>query len=1056
MSPALYHNRYLLILTIIVVLVAGLSAVSNLPRLEDPRIAQRNPTVITLYPGAAADQVESLVTKPIEDELRELAEIKDIESTSRDSVSIIGIELQDWVDRSNNQIIFSKIRDRLADVAQQLPDGVNAPEFDDIRGASAYTLLIALSSPADQTQQLGIHTRLAEELADRLRNLGGTETVRLYGQVDEEITVELDEDIRASLGLTNQQIASLLQAADVKANAGVLRSSDQSVLLGVSGEVSTLQRIKRIPVASQAGQTVYLGDIARITKAYRTPPTEIAFTQTDNRSILVAAQMTDSLRADQWTEAAKAVVNNFQTEFSGVQTDILFEQNQYTEKRLTELSTNLMLGIMVVMLVILVFMGWKPALIVGLALPLSMAATVFSFSFFDQQIHQMSIFGLIIAIGLLIDNAIVTTQEVRKNILTKGMPPEQALEEAIRFLRTPLLASTLTTILGFMPVFLLPGNVGDFISPIAISVVMALSFSFILSLTVIATLAAIVTRPPVSSAQAQTSIWWKTGIQFTRLQHIYQYRLEQALQHPIRAIGLSCILPALGFILVTQLPNVFFPSADRDYFEIKVWLPEDSSIDRTTTVARRIDAQISAEPAVLRTHWLAGRSTPSVYYNQVEDSDNYAAYTQGVIMADSVASANRLIPQLQAELDQAFPEARIVVRAFSQGPPVSAPVAFRLVGPETQTLREYGETIRLLLEQQPGVTHAYTTVTSGKQKLWLEADEDKARLAGLTLADVAQQFRHQLEGITGGLLLEDLQSLPVRIINRQTTREDFTHVSHMKLALPGSDRNTADTDVTQDTLQTRPDWIPASALGQLTLKPEVTSITRRNGERINTIEAFLHPDVAPITVSQTVLQRLDEIDFTLPTGYRLEISGDADAQNEAIGQLMAYLPVLLVLLVATLVLSFKSVILAGLILAVTVLSSGLGFLSLALSGHDLGFNPIIGTAGLIGVAINGSIIVLSAIRANPEAASGVTQAIMAETLGCARHVLSTTLTTVAGFLPLILSGGTFWPPLAIVIAGGVGFSIILSLYFTPAAYTWLTTKKIFNPAKTDDFQTVNS
>jgi multidrug efflux pump subunit AcrB len=339
-------------------------------------------------------------------------------------------------------------------------------------------------------------------------------------------------------------------------------------------------------------------------------------------------------------------------------------------------------------------------------------------------------------------------------------------------------------------------------------------------------------------------------------------------------------------------------------------------------------------------------------------------------------------------------------------------------------LRVLGERVRLALEDHPGVTHAFASIEGGKPKFWLEAGEDKARLAGLTLNDIALQFQTQLEGITGGTVLEDLEEIPVRVRNHNETRSDLARIASLEINSPVLE-----------------DWIPASALGEIVLKPEITSITRRNGERVNNIEAFLHPYIAPIDVTGAILKDLEDSGFVFPAGYRLEIAGDADAQAEAIGQLLTYAPVLLVVMVSTLILAFRSLALAGIIGGVAALSAGLGFLSLGISGFPIGFNPLIGTAGLVGVAINGSIVVLAAIRADRKASSGDVDAIIRETMGSARHILSTAFTTVAGFMPLLLSGGTFWPPLAVVIAGGVGFSVILSLYFTPAIYALISGAK---------------
>ncbi|MEM0967629.1 MAG: efflux RND transporter permease subunit [Verrucomicrobiota bacterium] len=1014
---ALFRNRYLLVLIVVVVLVAGWSAVNTLPRLEDPRITQRNPTILTLFPGASAERVESLISKPIEDSLRELYEIKTIESTSGDGVSLVSVELEDWTNGRTNQQVFSKIRDRLADVASDFPSGAGMPDFDDQRGATAFTLVVALSAPREDTVQLGIISRLAKELADRLRNIGGTEIVELYGDPREEITITVSEKDLAALDLNNLQLASLVEEADSKNSAGSLRSSDRSILMEVDGEFETLSRIRSIPVGeSETGGVLYLGDIARIEKTLQSPPDEVAFTKAENRSILLAARMTTDRRVDQWTDTARDIVDGFVDEFGvSVEVETVFEQNSYTNERLGGLSVNLAMGVLVVMLVVLVAMGWKPSLIVGLALPLAMAGAVFSLSFFGEQIHQMTVFGMIIAIGLLIDNAIVVTDEVRKNIKDRGFESKVALSKAVCHLKAPLFASTFTTILAFMPIFLLPGNIGDFIGPIAISVVMALACSFALSLTVIATLAAIFTKPESKGGKS----WWRSGLQSPLVVARYRNLLAFSLRRPVWSILIALILPFAGFVLSGSLPTVFFPDADRDHFEIQVWLPEDSSVERTEAVAREIDERVQAAEGVLRTHWLVGNSTPSVYYNQIMNQDGTASYAHGIVFAEDADAADHLIPRLQTVFDENFPEARIIVRAFSQGPPVSAPVSFRLVGPDAKTLRVLGEQVRLAMVQHHDVSHAFASIEGGKPKLWLAADEDKARLAGLTLSQVALQFQSTLDGITSGTVLEDLENLPVRVRGAEEIRGDFARIASLKLSSPEVDG-----------------WLPVTALGEIVLRPSVSNITRRNGQRVNQIDGFLEPNAAAVSVTADIQKVLAEPDaLNLPPGYALELGGDADEQDQAVGLLVTYLPVLLILMVATLILVFRSVSIALLIFVVAGLSSGLGFLALWISGYPMGFNPLLGTAGLMGVAINGSIVVLAAIRANPKAAGGDLDQIADETIGCSRHILSTSFTTVAGFTPLLLGGGAFWPPLAVVIAGGVAFSTTLSLLFTPAAYS---------------------
>lgn len=894
-ATRLLRNHHLLTLAIILILVASMAAWSSLPRIEDPRITTRNATVITALPGATAERVEALVTKKLEDTLREIAEIKTIESTSRGAISVISIELDDSVDASTNEQIFSEIRDKLGDVEGKLPAGASKPNLDDKRGAVAYSLIAALSWEGSSEPRLGILDRLAQELSDRLRNLPGTEQVVRFGAVEEEIRVSVDPDELAALGLTARDVAERLAGADPKVPAGSLHTDARQVRVEVTGELDTSARVAAVPLVADERRLVSLGDVARVTKAWREPPVEMAFAD-GRRAILIGVRTREAVHLDAWAAKARELVDLFRDETgSGVAVDLVFDQSSYTNARLGELGANLGAGAGVVVLVVFLTMGWRAALIVGAALPLSAAVTLFGLDLAGQQIHQMSIFGMIIAIGLLIDNAIVMTDEVRTR-RGEGIGTAAAAESAVRHLFPPLAASTFTTILGFMPIFLLPGNVGDFVGPIAVSVILALAASFAISMTIIPALAALLVRPAGPEIH-----WWRDGWSNRRLSVMYRSALTFAVQRPVRTAAACLVLPVAGFVAAGSLGNQFFPAADRDQFKVQVWLAPDTAITRTANTVLAMEEIIRNQGEVQDLTWVVGASSPPVYYNQLRDQDNNPGYARGTVLATSPATAKHLVEDLQDRLSDGFPEARVVVRAFGQGPPIPAPVSMRLVGPDTEQLRAYGEELRLLMHELPEITHTRASIQGGEPKLWLDASEEEARLAGLTLGQIA---------------------------------------------------------------------------------------------------------------------------------------GDSEEQGEAVGLLLAYAPLLATLMLASLVLSFRSLPVAAIIGTVAVLSVGLGMLSLWSGGYPLGFNPIIGSAGLVGVAINASIVVLAAIRANPSARAGDVDEIVREALGATRHIVATTLTTIGGFLPLLLfSGGDFWPPLAIVIAGGVGLSISLGLVFTPAVYS---------------------
>ena len=1013
-----YRRGHLLILSLLILITAGLSALGSLPRIEDPRIDTRNALIITQYPGASAERVEALVSDVLEDRLREIFEIKEVKSTSRAGISIILIETQDWINNKSNEQLFSEIRDAIGAAAESFPQGAMAPIFDEKRGATAFTLLLSVRADHFENTPITLTARLAQELTDRLRNVNGTELVRVYGAPQEEISVSIDPIKLAATGLTLQQVSNTISRADPKLPAGMLNTEQSNVRFTVGEGLNGVNMIASIPLMNAQGRYLRVEDVASVERSYTTPRGEVAFLNGEE-SIFVAARMQPSLRSDVWTKNALAVVEQFNKDFSGTLTaTVAFEQNEYTANRLADLSMNLLTGCAVVMMVILLFMGFRAAWIVGLALPLCAAFALFSLSFYDEQIHQMSIFGMIIAIGLLIDNAIVITDEIRINLQDPNLTRVGAMAKSVSHLFAPLLASTLTTILGFMPIFLLDGNIGDFVGPIAISVVMALIGSLFISLTIIAALAArfLPKHHNDSSSEIVSKPWWKVGLQAPQLSLAFKKQLGRWIKQPVLVLPVIALLCLSGFVLSSTLANVFFPSADRDQFEVYLWTKEGSSIDNTTQYVKKVDTAIRDERGVKQVSWLVGGSAPSVYYNQMMTRDNMPYFANAVVLTHTVEDAVALVGNLQHSLDSEYPEVQIVVRAFGQGPPIAAPVEVEIFGPDLNILNDLGDKVRMLMSQVDGISQSITSISMGEPELKINADSDNLSHLGLTLSELANQMQINFSGITGGSVLESTEEIPVRVRLDEAYRQNVTGVDAMPIPVTGDNAIS---------------WSPLAAVSNLTLQPATSSITRVDGERLNRIQAFLLPGVPAIDASNQ-LRDLLESRLVLPEGYRIHLAGDADEQQQALGKLATYAPVLLVLMVTTLILTFTSLRMAGVIALVAILSVGLGMFSLWISGLPVGFNPLLGCAGLIGVAINGSIVVIAAINANPKAKQGDTKAIVEETMSCSRHILSTTFTTVGGLIPLLLfSEGSFWPPLAVVLAGGVGFSVILSLVFTP-------------------------
>ncbi len=1021
MSDLFFRNRRLLILTVILVVASGAISLMRLPRQEDPTLTPRFGLVLTAYPGATAERVEALVTEKIERELREVEEIKELASTSRAGFSVINVELKDTIDDVDP--VWSRVRDRLGDVQAELPTGTSEPELRDKEETDTYTLIAGLQWRGRGDANMAVLRRLAEELRDRMRDVPGTAFVKLFGDPNEEIRIDIDRSAAGRLGLTPGDIAMRIRGSDAKVAAGLVRGARSDLNVEVSGELDSLERIRDLPLdLGASGQMLRLRDVASVEKAIQDPPAELAMLDGE-RGVAVAARMATQERTDLWAAQMRTALEGFRAELpDAVGLELLFDQSRYVESRLSGLMENFLLGIGLVVLVIFFMMGWRSAIVVGAALPLSTLMVLFGLDVLGVPIQQMSVAGLIIALGLLIDNAIIMVDEVSHRV-RDGMSLGRAVRESVRFLAVPLLGSTITTVLAFMPMIVVPGPMGEFVGTMAISVVLALISSLILALTVLPTLVAI-----LRGTGRGGPMWLRNGIGAGPFHKAYRASLGWMARRPKFAMAFAMALPLAGFAVASQLDEQFFPPAERNQVRVEMRLASQTSLEETRRVALAMRDVMHREPLVDEVHWFVGRDAPKFYYNMLGGKEGSSNYAEALVQLTSKEESLAFVRRLQRGLDETFPEAQVLVRALEQGPPFDAPIEMRIFGPDLEKLRRLGDEARAVLATVTDVTHTRASLAGDRPKLKFVLDEEGLSRTGLVNTDVARQLDANLEGVRGGSLLEGTEELPVRVRLTRAAREGAERIESVDLlanATPGANR--------------RP--IPLSAVGRTTLEPEDGAITRRDGARVNTIQGFVTAGVLPAVVLTDFETALADAGFEVPAGYRLEFGGEQAERDRAVGYLLGSIVLLMMLMVSTLVVAFRSFRIMGLVLTIGGLSVGLGLLSLWVFDYHFGFMAIVGTMGLVGIAINDSIAVLAGLRADKRIQQGDIDAIPDVVERSTRHVLSTTVTTIAGFLPLILAGGGFWPPLAIAIAGGVAGSSILALYFLPAAYRVLAVRE---------------
>ncbi|GAB7220260.1 efflux RND transporter permease subunit [Vibrio comitans] len=1008
-------NTRLLVLMTAFLLVSGFSALNTLPRAEDPIISNRFANVTTSFPGASAERVEALVTEVVENKLRELSEVKLLSSTSRPGVSIITIELND--DITEPDAIWSKARDKLSDITPFLPDGTLAPELDSDH-TYAFTLITSLTWQGEGESDLLTLGRYAKELASRLRSLSGTEFVDEYGMPQEEVLVSLDTNSVVAMGGSSASIADSLDGADAKNSAGELVNGHSRFGLEIASDLDSLERIRQVPISIDAqGHMVRLGDIAMVERTQKTPADEIAVID-GAPGVIVAARMQSHLRVDKWTPRAEALIEQYQAELpSNIKVNILFNQQGYTESRLSELSGSLLLGFSIILVVLLLTLGFRAAIMVAIALPLTSMLTLVLMKSTGIPVNQMSVTGLIVALGIMVDNAVVMVDTIQTYRLQGKAKLESALK-AIEHLWVPLLGSTLTTVLAFAPIFLMPGASGEFVGAIAITVSFSLVGSYLISHTIIAGFAAQILPSHTSSNR-----WYQTGVHFPALTRVFSKTVAFAINRPLIAIALVITVPIGGYLSMSQLTEQFFPPSDRDMFEVQVYLSPQASIYATEEATKKVDAIIREYEGVEQVNWLLGANFPSFYYNLQASQSKAPYFGQAMVKMDTFQSANDAIPKLQRQLSQSIPNAQILVRKLEQGPPFKAPIELRIYGENLDRLKMIGEDIRLILANTKHVTHTRETLQPGTPKVWLDVDEDTAKLNNLALSDFANLLQATLVGRESGSIIEASESIPVRVRVGDSNRENITHLSNLRLPVVSEMYTTG---------------ISIATIAELKLTPSRGAIPRRDGQRVNTIEGYLESGVLPQTVLNDFQKALEH--YSLPTGYRMEFGGESAERDESVNSLIANLSMVITLMILVVVISFNSFRLSGIIFAVAGLAAGLGILSVFLFDYPFGFTVIIAMLGIVGLAINAAIVILAELKASPEACAGDKEAILTAVMSCTRHITSTTITTVGGFTPLIIGGGGFWPPFAVAIAGGTTLTTLISFYFVPAMFKLMVKK----------------
>lgn len=1019
MRTLFYRLPRLSILAILVILAGAIGSLLTLGRQEDPTLVERFGYVLTTLPGADAERIEATITDPIESAIRELPEVDEVRSSSRQNVSQINISMDEGLTEAEVDDAWTLVRAKVDGARANLPPGTSFPRIER-QYVGASTMLVSLVWRGEGDAELAVMSRFARNLSDRFQNLPGTEETEIYGLPREEVRVVIDPDALSAAGLSMSDAAQLVAASDAKAPAGQVRGDRADVGVEIGGSFDGIARIRSVPLVQRPdGSALQVGDIADVRKGIEDPATVMNFTN-GQRSIVVSAFIQPNQRVDQWAERARALVAEFDAASpAAIDVQLVFDQSVYTNDRLNGLAQNLAFSSVIVFAALFLVMGWRAAFVVGAALPLTIALVLILFNVFGYPLHQMSVTGLVISLGLLIDNAIVVFDEYDQE-RARGHSVVEAIDIALSKLFGPLFASTLTTALAFAPIALMPGAAGEFIGMLGVSVIFSVIASFVLSMTIIPFLAGRFDRKRIIGERKN---WFRDGISVDAVTDGYRWTVGAVLRFPPLGLAIGLVPALIGFSLGGSLPLQFFPQTERDQFQVEISLPPTATIFEAERAAMRATQLLREYSEVELVNFTLGESAPRVYYNAFNNTQGVPGFAAGWVQLTDNLSTRRLVRQIQDDLRIEFPGAQFLALPFEQGPPVPAPIEFYIRGDSLETLNRLGNQTRRVLSATPGVTYTQASLQLGAPTVTIRADEAATAMTGERLAGLAQDVRAELEGVPAGSILEGIEEIPVRVIAPQARRSQLSDLRAMSVG----------------TVNGR-EGAPLATLGEMTLDPQTAVITRFDGRRVNQIFGFTEPFSLPSPVLERFQALLEASEFETPPGYDILIGGEAETRAEAMTNLLSLAVPLIIIMAGAVTLVFNSFRLSMLILLTGFLSVGLAFGGVWMFNLPLGFNAIVGSLGLLGISINSSIVVLSLLQGNAAARADDVLAQREIVVDATRHIVATTLTTMGGFIPIILTGDVFWLPLATAIAGGVAGSALLALYFTPAAYRLMTMK----------------
>ncbi len=1010
-KAALDNNRVTGV-ALLVILFAGLAAYQDMPQNEDPGFIIRVALVITYFPGASPERVEQLVTDRLEEAIQEIPELEYLSSESKTGVSLIYVNILESF--SEMRPIYDDLRRKVDRVRPELPDGVIGPIVNDEFG-DVFGIIVALTGEGYTYAEL-------KEVADDVRNelllLGETAKVEIQGAQEERVFVEYNNARLAEFGLSPLQLAQILDTHNIIIPGGDIKTASERIVLEPTGNFESVEHLRRSVIKLPGRQDLlYLEDLANVYRGYIDPP-ESKMRYTGNPCLGLAVSLRDGGNILTLGRQVKETIDKMQGIYPiGIEFDIVAFQPEHVSRKVDTFLRNLLQAIGIVMGVMLVTLGLRTGLVVAPLIPMTMVMSLLVMSILDIGIDQMSLAALIIALGMLVDNAIVMSESIMVQI-SEGKKPVKAAIDSGAELRIPLLTSSLTTAAAFLPIYLAESNTGEYTAPLFKVVSIALLCSWVLSLTMTPLMCATFLRPKTASTEGR----YRSGFYRT-----YRRLLLLGLRH--RFIALAT---AFGIFLVAMqgfrlIPSIFFPPNDKAILKAEFELPMGTPIENTETVVKEIEAFMQEELAATTDRpegivdWASfiGQGAPRfvLNFNPEQAKPEYAVM---IVNATSVPVIQEtIIPRMEAFCFERFPDLSSAVELLPTGPPPSAPVEARISGKDPDVLFEIADAVKKKLATIPGTRNIKDDWGLRTKKLRVNVNQPRARRAGLTNADVALSLQTVLSGYESTQYREEDEVIPIILRSVEADRKDIGKLESLNI-------------YAQSTGQS----VPLKQVADVEVVWQPSKIFRRDRLKTITVECYIESYTTPIAVSNELDAWLKGESAQWEAGYKYELGGELEKSVKANRSIGDKVPVAGFIILFLLVAQFNS-LRRPLIILLTIPLGLIGVVvGLIVAKSYFGFMTLLGIISLSGIVINNAIVLLDRIRIEiEENRLEPRRAVLESAQRRLRPILLTTMTTIGGLLPLWFGGGPMWEPMAISIIFGLLFATALTLGLVPVLYS---------------------